>query len=70
MCSLDDIEVTVKDVHEVYTVDANGQIEDFKETYAMESYAAYYSCSCGEDWTIGDNQQYTWAKVKEHISDN
>lgn len=67
---LSDIELVCKGVDDVYHVTEDGQIDYLKETYADDSYPAYYfCCECSTDWTINavQDQEQCWKLVKAHF---
>ena len=75
-CTLSDIELCEKGVHQIWSVDRNGDPDYLKETYSMESHYAYYYCkNCEETFDterddfgrIGYEKEEEWKKVKEHL---
>lgn len=70
-CSLNDVEICYKGIHEIYTINEDGHEEHLKETYGDESYPAYYYCNgCQQDWVINvmQSQEQAWELVKEHLN--
>lgn len=69
-CTLDDVEIVEKDIHQVLSVDENGEGVEVIETYSMEAFYAYYGCNnCGEVWDITDfGMALAWELVKEHLN--
>ena len=70
-CTINDVELVYKGVHDVYTINEDGEILELKETYGDESYFGYYYCeSCGEDWsgTAFQDREQAFKLVKEHLT--
>lgn len=76
-CTPNDVEICFKGVHEIYTVDEDGQEVESKEVYGDESYPSYYYClNCQESFNIERDdfgriwydKEDTWKQVKEHFN--
>lgn len=69
-CTLDDVELVFSGVQDVYYINEDGGAESLKETYADESYFAYFYCNgCQEQWHSSDgNQDEMTEKVLAHLA--